>query len=279
MKLHKQSARVPQLSILRPAIARTSAAAIVDNHNPRVPLVSVFGTSDSTNRLRSPSILILLTLLCVIAAPQSPAPSPLIQRIDAANHNRYDHVLEFTDVEHYAVFRGQDQTNPAAAMTVKVTYRKGVGKSYQILSRSGSAIIQKFGLQPLLDNEKEINDPAKVQDSWFTSANYDMQPSPQQKHMDDNRTCAAVVIHPKRKAPNMIDGTLWVSAADGQICEVDGLASQKPSIFAGTTHMMRQYRIIDGYAMATHARAESDSKLFGKTVVIIDYSDYHLQTR
>lgn len=223
--------------------------------------------------------LILLVCACGAMNAQPNDSAALIQRIDAANRTRYAHVLAFTDVEHYAVFRGTDQTHPAAAITVKVTYRKGAGKSYQVLSRSGSGIIQKFGLQPLLDNEKEINDPAKVEQSWFTSANYDMQPSPQSKHMEDNRTCTAVVIHPRRKAPNMIDGTLWIDPADGQICEADGIASQKPSIFAGATHMMRYYRIIDGYAMAAHARAESSSKLFGKTVVTIDYGDYHLQTR
>ena len=41
--------------------------------------------------------------------------------------------------------------------------------------------------------------------------------------------------------------------------------------------MMRQYESIDGYPMATHARAESNSWLFGRTVVTIDYSDYHLE--
>jgi hypothetical protein len=226
-------------------------------------------------------IAFLILLVCARGAMNSqPIDSAaLIQRIDAANHTRYDHVLAFTDVEHYAVFRGADQTHPAAAISVKVTYRKGVGKSYQVLSRSGSGIIQKFGLQPLLDNEKVINDPAKVEQSWFTSANYDMRVSPAEKRMVENRTCTAVVIHPRRKAPNMIDGTLWADPADGQICEVDGVASQKPSIFAGATHMTRYYRIVDGYAMATQARAESDSKLFGRTVVTIEYGDYHLQTR
>jgi len=34
-----------------------------------------------------------------------------------------------------------------------------------------------------------------------------------------------------------------------------------------------------GYAMATHAHAESSSFLFGRTAVTIDYSDYHFQMR
>ena len=77
----------------------------------------------------------------------------------------------------------------------------------------------------------------------------------------------------------MIDGTLWVDANDGSIVEIEGVASKSPSPFAGTTHMMRQYTNIEGFPMAMHARAESKSVLFGRTVVLIDYTDYHLHVQ
>ena len=224
------------------------------------------------------AVVLLALMASAVCAAQDVDGAELIRRIDAASQARFEHVLEFTDKEHYAVFRGADQAHPAAEMMVLTTYRKGVGKDYKVLSRSGSGLIQKVGLQPLLDNEKEINDPAKVQNSWIISANYEMRVSPAERREVEGRTCTAVAIHPRRKAPNMIEGTLWVYPADGTICEVDGIASKKPSIFAGTTHMMRQYRIIDGYAMATHARAESDG-MFGRTVVTIEYSEYHLRLR
>jgi hypothetical protein len=56
------------------------------------------------------------------------------------------------------------------------------------------------------------------------------------------------------------------------------MASRSPSIFAGTTHMMREYTKIGGFAMSTHARAESHNALFGRTVITIEYSDYQLKT-
>ena len=198
-------------------------------------------------------------------------------RIDAAVQSRVKNVARFSDVERYAVYRGKDDTHPVAAMTVKVTYRKGAGKDYVILSQEGSAIIRKFGLAALLKDEKKINKPGNVEGSWFTSANYEMKLESDTTRQVNGRECYAVAITPRRKAPNMIHGTLWVDAKDFSIVKVAGIASEKPSIFAGTTHMMRQYENIDGYPMATHARAESDSWLFGLTVVTIDYSDYHLE--
>ena len=222
-------------------------------------------------------LLVWLGIECVPAQERDEA--SIIRHIDGAAQSRYDNVLGFTVREHYAVYRGSDQTHPAAEMTVATTYRKSSGKSYTIVSESGSSVIRRFGLQPLLDQEKNINEPGKVEKSWFTSANYDMHPKPGVTRSVGGRDCIAVSLNPKRKAPNMIEGMLWVDASDDSIVEVEGVASQRPSMFAGRTQMMRQYRNMSGFAMATHARAESNSGLFGKTVVIIDYQDYKIEVR
>lgn len=221
--------------------------------------------------------LITVALLSIGAA-QQPDAGAVIARIDAANHARYDHVLSYTVTEHYTVYRGENTAHPAAEMTVISTYNKATGKSYAIQSQSGSGVILRFGLRPLLDHEKAINNPSTVQNSWFSSANYDMRFKPDGARQIGGRDCVAFAITPKKKAPNMIEGTLWVDPRDGTIAQVEGIASKKPNPFAGTTRMMRQYTNTDGYSMATHARAESQSALFGRTVVLIDYSGYKLQT-
>ena len=208
---------------------------------------------------------------------QEPEEAAVLRLIDAAVQARYEHVLGFTDVEHYTVYRGQDETHPAAEMTVLDNYRRGAGKTYTIQSQSGSSVILHFGLKPLLDNEQVINQPGNVEQSWFDSANYAMKLQPGGRQRLNGRDCYVLAITAKRKAPNTINGALWVDAETGAIAQLDGIASKSPSAFAGTTHMMRQYMQVEGYPMATHARAESNSMLFGRTVVTIDYSDYKLQ--
>jgi hypothetical protein len=210
---------------------------------------------------------------------QQPDASAVIRDLEAANLSRHNNLLEYTNMEHYAVYRGKDQAHPAAEMTVRVTYRKGAGKSYTILSQSGSSVLLKYGLHPLLEHEKAISDPAKVAESWFNSTNYEMQLKPGVTRVIDGRTCLAVSISPRHKAPNLVEGTLWVDARDHSLVEVEGIASKKPSVFAGTTTMMRRYVKMTGYAMATHAHAESASFFFGRTAVTIDYTDYHFQLR
>jgi hypothetical protein len=225
-------------------------------------------------------ILIITTgLPAGTAASVPPDQAAVLHSVDAAVSWRYENVLGFTATERYSVYRGNDDTHPAAEMTVRDTYTKGVGKSYTVLSRSGSEVILKFGLQPLIDNEKTINLPGNVEQSWFDTSNYNMKLKPGGIQKMNGRDCYVLEVAARRKAPNTIDGTLWVDARNGMIVRLEGIATQKPSVFAGPTHMMRDYIDIDGFPMAVHARAESTGMLIGRTVVTIDYSDYHLQLK
>jgi len=202
-----------------------------------------------------------------------------IARIDASVKARIDGIAQYTDTEHYKVFHGSEATQPIAEMVVKTTYRPETGKHYDILSQSGSGIALKFGLRPLLDNEKAINEPDKVAMSWINSANYEMALNPGGPVAKEGRMCWELAIKPRRKAPNLVDGTLWVNASDFSIARLEGLSSKSPSMWSGPAHVMRQYMKMDGFAMATHARAETDSMFLGKIVVTIDYEDYLIQPR
>jgi hypothetical protein len=203
----------------------------------------------------------------------------IIQKIDAAVKARIDGIAGYTDTEYYAVFRSGDETHPVAEMTVKTTYRRDTGKSYAILSETGSAVIRNLVLHAILENERQINQPGVREGSWITSANYEMQAKPGGIQQVDGRDCVALDLTPRRKAPYLVQGTLWVDAKNGKIVQLQGKASKSSSLLTGPTQMMRQYADVGGFAEATHARAESDSFLFGQTVVKIDYRDYQIQNR
>jgi outer membrane lipoprotein-sorting protein len=231
-------------------------------------------------RMKVPSIMAFL-LACTFASlplpAQQPDPAFVIQHIDATVKSRVDNIAGYTVTEHYAVFRNNDLTHPAAEMTVHTAYRKESGKNYTIVSQSGSQLIQKFVLNAILDNEKTINLPGNRESSWLTSSNYEMKLQPGGTQKLDGRDCFVLSITPKRKAPYLINGTLWVDSKDYSIVQIQGTGSKSPSFFSGATQMMRQYTNVSGFAEATHARAVSSSFMFGPTVVTIDYQDYAVQ--
>jgi outer membrane lipoprotein-sorting protein len=232
---------------------------------------------DTALAVAAVSLLVWLGAASVTA--QQTDSASVIGLVDAAVKARIDNIESYTVTEHYAVYRGKDEIHPAAEMTVQTLYRKGSGKSYTILSESGSEFIQNHVLQKLLDEEKTINLPGIREHSWLTSANYEMQLKPGGIQLLDGRECLTLAITPRRKATNMIAGTLTVDAKDGSIVQLDGTASQSPSIFTGAAQVMRHYVNVSGYAMATQARAVSDSFILGRTTVTIDYRDYQIQLR
>lgn len=210
---------------------------------------------------------------------QQPDPSSLLRRIDHGAQARYDNVLGFTVIEHYAVYHGEDETHPVAEMTVRTAYRKDAGKTFTILSQSGSDAVLRLGLHPLLNSEQTINKPGNVEHAWLTSANYEMQPQQGGWQRVDGHDCVAIRLTPRHKAPHLVDGTLWVDAKDGSLVKMEGIASRKPSVFAGPTRMMRRYVNMNGYAMASWSEAESNSALFGRYLLRIDYRNYQLELR
>lgn len=230
---------------------------------------------------------LLRFLACLLLAFPSgalPQPQPLdeasiIRGVDATVKARLDGIASYTVTEHYVVYRNSDEAHPAAEMTVKTTYQRDTGKSYAILSESGSELILKFVLQSILDNEKRINEPGTREGSWLTSANYEMKLKPGGTERLNGRDCYVLSIDPRQKAPNLIVGSIWVDAKDQSIVQLQGTASKSISVFTGPTQVMRQYENVNGFAEATHARAESESSLFGKTVVTIDYQGYEIEIR
>jgi len=201
----------------------------------------------------------------------------ILQKVDAAVKARFDGIAGYTATEHYAVFRNKDEVHPVAEMTVKTTYRRDTGKSYAILSESGSAVMRSLVLGTILDNEQHVNEPGIREGAWLTTANYQMQMKLGGIQRMDGQDCVVLALTPRRKESYLLEGTLWVNAKDGKIVQIEGKAPKSSSVFTGPTQMMRQYADVDGFAQATHARAESDSFMFGPTVVTIDYRDYQVQ--
>lgn len=218
--------------------------------------------------------------LGIVALPAGQLdPASVVQRVDAAVQARIDNVADYTVTEHYAVFRNHDEVHPAAEMTVRTVYRKGQGKDYTILSESGSALIRSQVLGSVLDNEKRLSQPGNAESALIDSANYLMELQPNGPRQLNGRDCLVLALTPKRSSPYLFKGTLWVDAKDYSILQLEGTATKSPFFLTGAAQVSRQYASIDGFPMATHASAISNSILFGQTIVKIDYEGYQINLR
>jgi hypothetical protein len=222
-------------------------------------------------------VILIAPMLAVGLTAQQPLDiSTIVHGVDASVKNRIDHLAAYTVTEHYAVFRGKDETHPAAEMLVKTTYRKQQGKSYEIISQSGSTFWRNEVLATLLSNEKHMSLPGNVETALINSANYEMKLDATPQEQLNGRNCLVLDINPKRTSQFLFKGKVWVDAHVFAIVLLKGRASKSAFFLASAADVTRQYDEVNGLPMATHAQAISASSLLGQTVVKIDYTDYEL---
>lgn len=223
------------------------------------------------------SALAALSLASLVLPAQQLDQQALIRQIDASVQSRIDGIASYSVNEHYAVFRNGDENHPVAEMMVRTDYKNGSGKTYTILSQSGSSLVRSQVLGRILENEKLMNLPDNRKQAVVTSTNYEMKLKSDQKQMIDGRECLVLSITPRRISPFLFTGTLWVDARDYSIVQLQGMAAKSHSMLTGPAQVARQYANVDGFPMATHARALSNSFLLGQTIVKIDYQGYSIQ--
>ena len=229
------------------------------------------------NRRSAPRLIsgsLLFGILGLLPLQAQDANAAIIKRIDAAVYARERELLGYTVTEHYAMFRNHDEQHPAAEMLVKTSYQKDVGKKYDILSETGPPLLRKV-LETILDNERRMNQPANRATAVINSTNYEM--TIKGSETVDGRNCNVVSIKPRRVSQYALNGTVWVDAQDGSIVQLQGVTAKSPSVFAGASQLFRQYMSIEGFGMATHAQAVSNSWLVGQTIIKIDYANYAMQ--
>ena len=162
-------------------------------------------------------------------------------------------------------------------MLVRTTYRKETGKSYEILSQSGSSLWRNEVLKTLLENEQRMSRPGNVETALINSSNYEMKLDQNAKATLNGRQCLVLDISPRRKSEYLFRGQLWVDAHDYAIVQLKGVAAKSAIFLANAAEVTRQYTEVDSMPMATHAEAVSGSSLLGQTVVKVDYAGYQMQ--
>jgi outer membrane lipoprotein-sorting protein len=229
---------------------------------------------NSQSRRRGSSLCCAVLMMCSALAVAESSAKKTIEKIDASVATRDENLLGYTVTEQYRVYRGSDRVHPAAEMTVKTTYRKDAGKSYVILTQSGSELLLKEVLGRVLDSERLMTQPANRAQAVLTTENYNM--TVKGEEMVNGRACDVVVIMPKRSSPYLFNGKIWVDALDGSIVKLQGVASKSASVLTGAAQVSRQYVNINGIPMATNATAVAASWILGQTTIDIEYTGYQM---
>ena len=226
------------------------------------------------------AVFIAISLLVWGAAPcgaGDPVEStdPVSAQVDAVVRARFEHIGRYVVREHYAVYRNGG-AEAAAEETVQVVYQKNTGNTYTTVSKAGSSMLRSRAIEPALESEKQVNDPAMRQQVMLTADNYDFAVEPARSSVN-GRDCYVLDLKARRNTPYLVNGKAWVDAKTYLLVRIQGTQSKSSSFLAGMPLITRDFADISGFAMAVHEEIEAHNFLLGQTVIKIDYDGYDIQ--
>jgi hypothetical protein len=141
------------------------------------------------------------------------------------------------------------------------------GMRYRILAEDGAGRIRGV-LKGILDAEREATMPGRSANAAITIENYVFEPGPA-----DAEGLVAVRVKPRRRDPALVDGTIFVTAARGDLVRVEGRLAKAPSFWTRSVDVVRRYDRRAGEIVPVEVRSLADVKLAGLSSFVMHY-DY-----
>jgi hypothetical protein len=200
---------------------------------------------------------------------------PVSAQVDAVVRARFEHIGRYVVTEHYAVYRNGG-ADAVAEETVRVVYQKSTGNTYTTVSKAGSSMLRSRAIEPALESERQVNDPAMRQQVMLTADNYEFEVEPAKSSLR-GRDCYVLDLKARRKTPYLVNGKAWVDAKTYLLVRIQGTQAKSSSILAGMPLITRDFADVSGFAMTVHEEIEAHNFLLGQTVIKIDYDGYDIR--
>ena len=191
-------------------------------------------------------------------------------RAQAARFERFE---AYTRTQHYSVTT--DRFGLKADLVVRMRRDRLKGKTYEVISRSGSQVIQSHVFDALLEAEVSTNQQGAGE--LLTQENYSFRFTGEEQF--GGRTCYVLESEPKHKDKHLLKGRIWVDAGDFGIVHVEGRPSESLSFWVGRPMVVQDFTKIEGFWWASQRRSYIDNVFLGKSDLAIEYSDYQFETR
>jgi hypothetical protein len=155
-------------------------------------------------------------------------------------------------------------------------YQKSTGNTYTTVSKAGSSMLRSRAIEPALESERQVNDPAMRQQVMLTADNYEFEVEPAKSSLN-GRDCFVLDLKARRNTPYLVNGKAWVDAKTYLLVRIRGTQSKSSSMLAGMPLITRDFADVSGFAMVVHEEIEAHNFLLGQTVIKIDYDGYDIQ--
>lgn len=256
----------------------------------RVKTAISWGEFDVGNQVAGVSCLmfsmmgrILVASACLLAAggvwaengaslPASLSSGQIVAEMQRHNQARQQALGHYKSLRHYQVeYRGFSRTI-AARMDVEVDYDADSGKSFRIVSQSGSKMLCEKVLKRAVESEKEAAQDKGA--TALTAANYRFQLAGNENL--GGRATYILAVEPLKESRFLYRGKIWVDAADFALAKVEAEPSKNPSFWISRTLIRFTNAKTGDFWLPERNRSETRVRIGGTAVLTIDYGAYQV---
>ena len=206
----------------------------------------------------------------------APASLPLAQILALMEHHgqmQREGLKHYRAVRQYHVeYRGL--ANLEASMEVEMEFDSASGKSFRIVSQSGSKILGEKVLKRAMDSEKEASEDRGA--TALTPANYRFQLLGSESL--DGRPAYILSVEPLKESKFLYRGKIWVDAMDFAVAKVEAAPAKNPSFLISRTLIRWTYAKTGNFWLPQQSRSESKIRIGGTAVLTIDYGTYQINS-
>ncbi len=184
--------------------------------------------------------------------------------------SRFSHIASYSRVQHYSVTA--ERFGLKAELVARVHRDRAKNKTYEILSRTGSSVVQSHVFDALL--EAEVNTSHEGAD-LLNRENYNFHLIGKAEYA--GRHCYLLETDPKHKDKRLLKGRLWLDAEDFGVVHVEGRPAESLSFWVGRPNIMQDFQKQAGFWWASRRNSFIDNFWLGKSDLVIEYTDYQFE--
>lgn len=174
---------------------------------------------------------------------------------------------------HYEVEYRGFAAHVAARMDVEVTFDAATGKSFRVLSQSGSGMLCDKVLKRAIESEKEASqDKASTA---LSEANYRFRLVGSE--LVDGHPAYILDVEPIMASKFLFRGRVWVDGSDFAVVKLETEPAQSPSFWISRTLIHATNAKTGDFWLPQQVRSETKVRVGGTATLTINYGTYQVQ--
>ena len=220
----------------------------------------------------NPQLFLLLSCSLVASASTLPPLEEILDKMRSTDQARLQSFAGYTGTRNYAIQNSRIHLN--ATMKVQVDVLPDGSKNFKIIEMTGPGALRKLVFQRMLDTESAASKPEAQAATKINADNYSFRML--ETRNTNGRLYHVLAVEPKSANALLFRGSVWIDAESYAIVRIEGAPAKNPSMWVEKTDFVHEYSPVGAHWLATVNRSETIVRVFGKTLIRIDYKDYKL---